>query len=304
MSSAGAYGQHLADCFRLGAPPTFVAQTLNRSGIAVTQIVCNVENNGLTAPIPRQDAFLVTLQLRECPSHDLWIDGKAMKTGHLAAGTTCIYDLRHSPIVNSISPFRNLHFYFSRTALDNIAAGDGTSGLDTLRHNPGFGIDDPVIRGLGLSLLPAFEQPDEASALFVDHVTNAVAVYFAGRFGSAPAGASRLGLARWQEERAKELLTARLDGRVSIRELARECGLSARSFSRAFTQSTGLPPHRWLLQQRMDKAKDLLINSALQLAEIASVCGFAGAAHFARAFARQAGVPPHIWRGRRRQQEC
>jgi AraC family transcriptional regulator len=100
-----------------GAPLTFVTRTLNQSEVAVTQIVCNIENNGLTAPIPRQDAFLVTLQLRECPSHDLCIDGKPMKTGHLAPSTTCIYDLRQNPVVNSISPFRNLHFFFSRAAL-------------------------------------------------------------------------------------------------------------------------------------------------------------------------------------------
>jgi hypothetical protein len=214
MRSNGAYGQNLADCFRLGAPPTFVARTLNQSEIAVTQIVCNIENNGLTAPIPRQDAFLVMVQLRECPLHDLWIDDKPMKTGHLAAGTTSIYDLRQNPIVNSISPFRNLHFFFSRAALDNIADSDSSAGLDSLSHNPGIGIDDPVLRALGYSLLPAFERPDETCALFVDHVTNAAAAYVVGRFGGACERSSQRGLARWQEQRAKELMVARLKSGV------------------------------------------------------------------------------------------
>jgi AraC family transcriptional regulator len=301
MRPNGAYGQNLADCFRLGAPPTFVTRTLNQSEIAVTQIVCNIENNGLTAPIPRQDAFLVTLQLRECPLHDSWIDDKPMKTGHLAAGTTCIYDLRQNPVVNSVSPFRNLHFFFSRTALDSIADGNGTSGLDSLRHNPGIGIDDPVIRGLGLSLLPAFKRPGEASALFVDHVTSAMAAYFVGHFGSPPAEPSPAGLACWQEERAKELLSTRLDGRVSIAELARECGLSARSFSRTFIRSTGMPPHRWLQRHRVEKAKELLASSDLPLAEVASACGFASETHLARVFTREAGVAPDVWRGCQRQ---
>src|SRR5262245_61042119 len=108
MATRGAYGQNLADCFRLDAAPAFVSRTLRQSHIAVTHILCDIANNGLSTPIPREDAFLVTLQVRACPAHDLWIDGRAMKTGPLPAGTTCIYDLRRNPMVNSISPFENL----------------------------------------------------------------------------------------------------------------------------------------------------------------------------------------------------
>jgi AraC-like DNA-binding protein len=292
MSSNGAYGQNLADCFRLGAPPTFVARTLNQSEVAVTQIVCNIENNGMTAPIPRQDAFLVTLQLRECPSHDLWIDGKPMKTGHLKAGTTCIYDLRQDPVANSISPFKSIHFYFSRAALDGIAEGESTPGLDSLDHNPGIGIDDAVIRGLGLALVPAFDRPNEATALFVDHITKATAAYVVGRFGHASEASLQKDFAPWQENRAKELLAARLDGGISIAELAKECGVSAKSFSRAFKKSTGMPPHRWLLQRRIEKAKFLLRDSHYSLREIASACGFVDETHLLRVFVRHTGLPP------------
>jgi transcriptional regulator GlxA family with amidase domain len=81
--------------------------------------------------------------------------------------------------------------------------------------------------------------------------------------------------------------------------LARACGLPARSFGRAFTRATGLPPYRWLLQQRVNKAKDLLANSKLPLTEIAAACGFATAAHFVRVFTRQAGAAPDARRGYR-----
>jgi hypothetical protein len=66
-------------------------------------------------------------------------------------------------VVNSISPFRNIHFYFSRATLDGIAEGEGTPGLDSLDHNPGIGIDDAVIRSLGLEFAAAFDRPDEAT---------------------------------------------------------------------------------------------------------------------------------------------
>jgi len=243
-----AYGQGLADCFRIGAAPTLVSRTLDFPLIAVTQIVCNLENNGLTAPIPRQDAFLVTLQLRDCPSHDLWIDGKSVKTAPLAAGTTSIYDLRRSPVVNSISPFHNLHFYFPRRVLDAVADGADTRLLDDLPHNPGIGMDDPVLRGLGLSLLPAFRQSDEGATLFVDHVTTAAAAHLSHLFGARTTNGV-LALAPWQEPRARELLRDGADP-VSVAQLARECGLPAAQFAAAFRMSTGLLPHRRPTRQR------------------------------------------------------
>jgi AraC-like DNA-binding protein len=226
-----------------------VSRTLDVPLIAVTQIVCNLANNGLSAPIPRQNALLVTLQLRDCPAHDLWIDGKSVKTAPLAAGTTSIYDLRRNPVVNSISPFHNLHFYFPRRVLDAVADGADRRLLDDLPHNPGTGMDDPVLRGLGLSLLPAFRQSDEGATLFVDHVTTAAAAHLSHLFGvCTTAGVSAL--APWQERRAKELLRDHADP-VSVAQLAQECGLPAAQFAAAFRMSTGLLPHRWLRKHRV-----------------------------------------------------
>jgi hypothetical protein len=174
----GAFGQRLADCFRLDRAPVFVSRTLRPCGLAITHIECNVENNGLTTPLPREDALLVTLQIRDCPAHDLWIDGKRVRTRPLRAGTTCIYDLRRTPVVNSISTFRNLHFYLPRRTLAAVS-DKGAALRDVLSHDPGEGIEDPVIRSLGMSLLPTFERRDQVTALFVDHVATAVATHVA-----------------------------------------------------------------------------------------------------------------------------
>jgi AraC-like DNA-binding protein len=308
VSRRGLYGQNLADCFHLMRAPSFVSHTLRHSELAVTHIVCNVENNGLTAPIPREDAFLVTLQLRESPAHDLWLDGKAVKTAALSAGTTCIYDLRQSPIVNSISAFANLHFYIPRNALDAAADGGDTSIFDALPHNPGIGIHDPVIRSLGMSLLPAFERPDEVVPIFVDHITGAVAAYVAHMFDDAckataacsyPRGPAKNGLAQWQEKRAKEMLSARLDGVISIAQVAKECGLPARAFTSAFRESTGELPHQWLLQHRVERAKGLL-QSRLSVPEVATACGFVGEEHLTRVFTQVTGVAPGEWVGKTR----
>src|SRR5258708_28287038 len=90
---------------------------------------------------------------------------------------------------------------------------------------------------------------------------------------------ARGGLAPWQESRAKEAMDANLDKEITIARLACDCVLSTSQFARAFRQSTGCPPHRWLLQRRIKRAQDLLLTSDKTLAEIARACGFSDQSH-------------------------
>jgi hypothetical protein len=126
--------------------------------LRVTEIRCDVENNGLSAPVPREDALLVTLQLKCCPAHDLWIDGKPAKTGPLSAGAVSINDLRASPIVNSISTFHNSHFYFPRAALNAINEAEGSSRCGEFAHNPARVSRTPSSKGWAVRLVARFSQ--------------------------------------------------------------------------------------------------------------------------------------------------
>ena len=300
MGQHGAYGQRLGDIFDLDQTPALVTRTLRKSEIAVTHIKCDRVNNGLTAPIPREDAFLVTLQLRECPRHDLWIDDRSTPSGHLNPGAVCIYDLRLNPIVNSVSPFENLHFYIPRSAFDTIADMEGCSRADAFRNEPGLGVEDQVVAGLGASLLPAFLRPAEANQLFVDHISLAAAGYVLRTYG---AGVRRTRayahkLAKWQERRVKEILRSELGGDISVSHLAQECHLSVGEFSHAFKQTIGMPAHQWLLLQRVEQAKALLRGLPhLSVSEIATACGFADEVHFARTFENLVGADPTASRG-------
>lgn len=104
-----------------------------------------------------------------------------------------------------------------------------------------------------------------------------------------------IGLARWQEQRAKAFLTANLQCDVSIAEVAARVQLSRSHFSKAFKRSTGLTPHRWLQQYRIDQACSLL-RGDMAIADIADACGFADQSHLTRVFAKLVGVPPSRWR--------
>ena len=87
-----------------------------------------------------------------------------------------------------------------------------------------------------------------------------------------------------------------LGGNLSLQQIAAEFDLSVSHFSRAFRISTGLPPHQWLLRQRVKAAKQLMTVRDLPLSEIAMSAGFANQSHFTRVFSAAVGVSPATWR--------
>jgi len=132
----------------------------------------------------------------------------------------------------------------------------------------------------------------------MDHAALALTAHMAHVYGGMNTlrDLPRGGLAPWQERRAKELMHATLNDEVPLQRVAAECGLSVRHFARAFRQSTGVPPRRWLQQQRIERARGLLRDRALSLTEIAHACGFADHSRFSRAFSATMGMTPGAWR--------
>ena len=190
----------------------------------------------------------------------------------------------------------------------SIEITQSTSLVEWRRTDPIIGFDrsavasDPVVHHLGLCLDTARSRPSEMSPVCADHIASALDAYLrqAHNIVSLPPPAVRGGLAPWQLRQAKQILISRLDEPISLAELARACKLSPGHFARAFRQTTGQPPHRWLMVQRIEKAKQLLVNSTLSLAQIAQKCGFADQSHFTRVFAQLVQSSPGQWRRHRR----
>jgi AraC-like DNA-binding protein len=249
-------------------------------------------------PIPREDAFLVTVQLRDFPDHKYWDDGCPVPVFFLKAGCTGIHDLKRSPAFLMDKPFHSVHFYLPRKFLNAIADEANAPRIGDLRFEPGNGVDDPIVRALASVLYRALDRPDQASRMFVDYVMLALGCHIAHTYGGLDTTArpARGGLAPWQERRAKEIIEANLAGEIPLAELARECGLSTSHFSRAFKDTTGAPPHQWLMQRRIENAMRLLRNRQLSLSEVALACGFSDQSHFTRVFTRFSGTGPGAWR--------
>jgi len=115
---------------------------------------------------------------------------------------------------------------------------------------------------------------------------------------AGPAGSKiqKGGLARWQQKRATSLMS-RIDLEApTISDIASACRLSRSYFIRAFKQSFGLTPGRWLQLYRIEHSKKLLLSHDLPIAEIALACGFVDQSHLTRVFSQVVGLPPARWR--------
>lgn len=292
-----AYGQRLGETLRVENGPAIVTRALRTADIAVTEIRCDHPLPEMCGPIQREDAFLVTLHLRDSRNREYWEDGRRVSVCDLRAGESCLHDLKRDPTALPDTAFHSLAFYLPRAALDAIADDANAPRIRDLSYEPGAGVSDVTISGLGSLLLPALRNPDQTNPLFVDHVLLAVGVHIAQTYGGMRP-VSRLvrgGLAPWQERRAKEMIAANLDG-VPVKELARECRLSSAHFSRAFRRSVGVAPHRWLIEQRVVLSKEKLRDDGLSLSDVAMECGFSDQSHLTRVFRQAVGVSPGAWR--------
>jgi AraC-like DNA-binding protein len=93
-------------------------------------------------------------------------------------------------------------------------------------------------------------------------------------------------LVPWQLRKVTDFMRAHLAETLQLSELAAISGLSISHFSRAFKGSTGLPPHRWHLNMRIDMACKMLADASPSLADVAYATGFADQSHFTRLFSR------------------
>jgi AraC family transcriptional regulator len=292
------YGQDLTANYGGEAGPHMITRVLQQAELAVTELLVDRPPGRISDPIPRQDAYMVCCQLSDKGAFEYWEDGRAFAVAPLRAGDTTIHDLQREPAAMIDGPLHTMMWFVPRAALNALADEANVPYFDDLRFDARVGVADETIGQLSLSVLPALKTPEQVSRLFADHVTLAFAAHLAQTYGGMQTEPRlvRGGLAPWQERRSKEMLAADLTGAVPLAAIAEACGLSISHFSRAFRRSTGLAPHAWLLQTRVERAMTLLRQRHQSLAEIALACGFVDQSHLTRVFARRVGVPPGAWR--------
>lgn len=291
------YGDALVHSLGLDTSPLLTTHSLRDQQIASTHFICGSEQIGLAEPIHTEDTFITSITLRDLPYHELWSKGYPTITGRFTANSMWTFNLADEFRVRVFHPYEAVSFYMPRASLDCIADEEGIRRVVDISYP--HGTFDLAIASLANALLPTFDNPQEASPLFIDQVMLAVGCRLLEQYGDSvhvsPAR-TRDGLTPTQVCRAKEMLANNLKGDMLVADMARECGLSRQRFFSAFRKTIGCTPHQWLQQQRVDQAKNMLKNTALPIEKIALLCGFTDASHFTKVFVSLVGKIPTVWR--------
>ncbi len=170
-------------------------------------------------------------------------------------------------------------------------------GSDRLPDFPREAIKDPCVAGELYHLHQVLERSSdrlERESATVDALSRLIARQAIGRGPSPPVGDERPAVAR-----VRELIENRFEEDLSMEELAATARLSPYHFLRVFRRHTGLTPHAYLLQVRVDHAKQMLA-AGTPIAETSAACGFADQSHLTRRFKSVLGVTPGQYRKGRR----
>lgn len=283
-------------------------------GCSASKLVLNQEFHGGGLTFYRKSTDNAHFGSVETPASDRgFLVGVALRGGHrrrimhghhasthdFDVGSIYIRDFNDDYRADLQGGFDFMLIELSRDFIERVNDEKGGARVSSLL--PRNGEPDPVLGHLSQVLADVVANPAQASGLFVDHLSLAVGTHLLAQYGAgattgwADSGGARV-LSRKLEARAKDMLLASVREEASIADIADACNLSRSYFIKAFRQTVGTTPHRWLLEQRVQKAQALLRSPGRSITEIALLCGFADQAHMTRVFTSVVGTSPGAWR--------
>ncbi len=149
-----------------------------------------------------------------------------------------------------------------------------------------------------LAIWMACRDPSAAAVLKVDSLLLALVARLLQR-GRRGVVTSRAPLSERQLRIITDAVEAKLETPLKLDELSMTLGLTRFQFARSFREKTGHSPHQYVLARRLDRARTLLKEGRLSLAEVSYACGFASQSHMTDTFRGHLGITPGAWRRQR-----
>jgi AraC family transcriptional regulator len=240
----------------------------------------------------------IFISLNHRPSHLLQTMGDLQHTSPCVKGDICI--------VPAGSPFfwrwnhedQYLRIQIAPQLLQQVAQAVTDSASEGTELLPEFRVRHPSIEQLGVMLLSEIKQGGLAGQLYVESLTNALAVHLLRRYSVIQPCVVQNdgGLSDLQLLQVVDYMNDCLGQDIRLPELAQLLKMSEFQFSRRFKRAMGLSPHQYLLQQRLERAKHLLRATELPVMEIALRCGFSSHSHLGKLIRQHTGLSPKAYR--------
>jgi AraC family transcriptional regulator len=179
-----------------------------------------------------------------------------------------------------------------------VSALDETAHERSIELTENWNLTDPNIMAVLLAMTSDLNSGSPAGRLYGESLANALAVYLLKRYavrGYTPV-AYRGGLQAYRLRRVLDHIGDNLAADLSLSELAAVAGMSPHYFAELFRMSTGQPPHRYVLSQRIERAKQGLADAKCSILDVGLDAGFQNPSHFARVFRKFVGISPSRFR--------
>lgn len=191
-----------------------------------------------------------------------------------------------------------LHLRLTSAFITKVAAEALEIDPDQVEIVHQFNIAAPMIEQVGKALLSELQSEDTGSQLYIESLTNVLAVHLLKHHSTASRIPEQIanGLPRYKLQCALDYIKANLEEALTLAELAEVVGMSPYYFARQFKHSTGLAPHQYLSERRIERAKELLSDTNSSIADIGLRLGFSNQSHFTAQFRKLTGTTPRNFR--------
>jgi AraC family transcriptional regulator len=229
---------------------------------------------------------------------EIVFDGKRYQTRHDQKEVGCIAvipaDVPFSAKWNRESGVT--HCYLDPTFVAHAAYE--SINLEQVELNLVLQKTDPLVCQIVLALQKVLETDATNSCFYAESMATALAAHFLRNYSTRKHVLQEYedGLPKYKLKQALEYMNAHLSENVSLASVSEEVEISQFHFCRLFKQSTGMTPHTYLIQQRVERAKQLLKRKEGTMLDIAIECGFANPSHFAKHFRKHTGISPKQFR--------
>lgn len=170
---------------------------------------------------------------------------------------------------------------------------------DDVEVVPHFARADPLIYQIGLTLKTELTSDESVSRFYAESLFTALSAHLLRKYSKRQHRIREYedGLPTYKLNQALEYINAHLDQEIKLADLAKLLGMSQYYFCRLFKQSMGISPYQYLIQQRVEQAKQLLKQKGVAIADIALECGFSSQSHLSEHFRKLTGSTPKAYRG-------
>jgi AraC family transcriptional regulator len=169
---------------------------------------------------------------------------------------------------------------------------------DRLELIPEFRIRDPQIEAIALMFLAELKQENLGGRLYIESLANVLTVHLLRQYATAKPHRQiyKGGLPQRQLAQVLDYIHEHLDQDLKLADLAQLLGISQFHFSHSFKQALGVSPYQYLIQQRIERAKQLLKQTERPIMDIALDCGFNSHSHMSKQFRQLTGMTPRVYR--------